>query len=155
LALWLCTALAAQQNQNPPEPPEEDEALKPKEYSLNPVQAKKEMTAGNFYFKKGSYRAAATRYLEATRWDPGLPEAFLKWGEASEKAKDFRSAREAYSKYIEMSGDTKTNAELKAKMAQWPPSPEPPAIKKTEPLDSVPNLNQPTPPPPLRIRQRR
>ena len=43
-------------------PPEEDEALVPKEYSFNPLQASKEMTAGNFYFKKGNYRAAAHRF---------------------------------------------------------------------------------------------
>ena len=40
------------------EPPEEDESLKPKEYTLNPVQSARELTAGNFYFKKGNYRAA-------------------------------------------------------------------------------------------------
>ena len=37
------------------EPPEEDEASKPKEYAFNPLQAEKEVTVGNYYFKKGSY----------------------------------------------------------------------------------------------------
>jgi hypothetical protein len=46
--------------QHPPkgamqEPEEEDESLKPKEYSFNPLQAEKEVRVGNFYFKKGSY----------------------------------------------------------------------------------------------------
>ena len=71
------------------EPPEEDESLKPKEYTLNPVQSAREIVAGNFYFKKGKYRAASHRYLEATRWDSGSTEAFLRLAEAQEKMKDF------------------------------------------------------------------
>jgi hypothetical protein len=75
-ALLLGCALHAQQAPVPAEPPEEDSSLKPREYSFNPVQAKKEIVAGNFYFKKGNYRAAVQRFTEATMWDSGLPEAF-------------------------------------------------------------------------------
>jgi hypothetical protein len=39
-------------------PPEEDESLVPKEYSFNPLQASKEMRIGNYYFKRGKFRAA-------------------------------------------------------------------------------------------------
>ena len=58
---------AAQKQQEPQqpapvEPPEEDENLKTKEYSFNPLQAQKELNIGNFYFKKGSYKAAAGRF---------------------------------------------------------------------------------------------
>ena len=42
-------------------PPEEDENLKVKEYSFNPLQANKELLVGNEYFKKHSYKAAAGR----------------------------------------------------------------------------------------------
>src|SRR6266542_4495476 len=58
-------------------PPEEDEGLKPKVYDFNPLQAQKEVQIGNFYWKKGSYKAAMLRFREATRWNPGLPEAWL------------------------------------------------------------------------------
>ena len=34
-----------------------------KEYVFNPLQAEKEISAGNFYLKKGNLRAAARRYL--------------------------------------------------------------------------------------------
>src|SRR6185503_15962287 len=77
-------------------PPEEDEAEKPKEYSFNPLQAEKEVRIGNFYYRKGSYKAAAQRYREATRWNGNLAEAYLRLGEAEEKQKDWKLAREAY-----------------------------------------------------------
>jgi tetratricopeptide (TPR) repeat protein len=112
--------------QDPPEPPEEDPGLKTQEYDLNPIQAKKEFTAGNFYLKKGSYRAAALRYREASRWDPGFTEAFLKWGESAEKQKDYANAREAFTKYFELSEDPKLVAEIKKRMEKWPANPAPP-----------------------------
>src|SRR6266571_1904538 len=77
-------------------PPEEDESLVPKEYSFNPLQAAKELKVGNYYFKQGKYRAASLRFLEATRWDGTLVEAFLRLGEAREKQHDRKGAAEAY-----------------------------------------------------------
>src|SRR5438477_8915463 len=69
-------------------PPEEDESLAPKEYSFNPLQATKEVKIGNYYFKKGNYRAAAQRFEEATKWNNQLAEAYLRLAEAREKQKD-------------------------------------------------------------------
>jgi tetratricopeptide (TPR) repeat protein len=131
VSCWLSFVLAAQQppppkkQQTPPpakevEPPEEDESLLPKEYTLNPLESSRNITAGNFYFKKGNYRAAAKRYLEATRWDPGSAEAFLRLGEADEKLKDLSGAREAYSKYLELAHDAKNAEAIKKKIAKWP-----------------------------------
>src|SRR5580698_6425350 len=134
--LWVC-ALAAQDppaQQKPPnkktlspppdkpleeDPPEEDASLIPKEYALNPLECVRNINTGNFYFKKGNVRAAAKRYLEATKWDPGSPEAFFKLGEADERLKDRAGAREAYTKYLELSPDAKNAAELKKKMEKW------------------------------------
>src|SRR4051794_25610165 len=99
-------------------PPEEDESLAPKEYSFNPLQAAKELRVGNYYFKKGSYRAAAQRFQEATRWDKTLAEAFLRLGEAREKQGDRKSAAEAYAKYIEMAPDAKDAPEVKKRLAK-------------------------------------
>ena len=104
----------------PAEPPEEDESLAPKVYALNPVQSKKEIVAGDYYFKKPNYSAAAKRYLEATRWDPGSAEAFLKLGEAREKLHEYSAAREAYVKYIELAEDPKEKDAVRKKMAKWP-----------------------------------
>jgi tetratricopeptide (TPR) repeat protein len=111
-------ALFAQEQKGPPEqePPEEDEILRPKEYTFNPLQADSEMRVGNFYWKKGSYKAAAKRFEEATRWDPGRAEAFLRWAEALEKLKDKDGARKAYAKYLELAPDAKNAGEIKKKL---------------------------------------
>ena len=115
------------QTQQAPEPPEEDESLAPKAYALNPVQSKKEITAGDYYFKKSNYSAASRRYLEATRWDPGSAEAFFKLGEAREKLHDYPSAREAYSKYLELGDDAKEKDAVRKKMEKWPDAVQPKA----------------------------
>jgi tetratricopeptide (TPR) repeat protein len=121
-ASLLACVLSAQKPPaaTPPEPPEEDESLAPKVYDLNPVQAKKEMTAGDYYFKKSNYSAAAKRYLEATRWDPGSAEAFFKLGESREKLHNYPSAREAYSKFLDLGDDAKEKEAIRKKMARWP-----------------------------------
>ena len=119
-ALFACALSAQKPAVTPAEPPEEDESLAPKVYALNPVQAKKEIVAGDYYFKKPNYSAAAKRYLEASRWDPGSAEAFLKLGEAREKLRDYTAAREAYSKYIELAEDPKEKDAIRKKMDKWP-----------------------------------
>ena len=130
-AALLASVLSAQKPAvTPPEPPEEDESLAPKVYALNPVQAKKEITAGDYYFKKPNLSAAAKRYLEATRWDPGSAEAFLKLGETREKLHEYGPAREAYLKYIEIGEDPKEKDAIRKRMAKWPDAN---AAAKTQP----------------------
>jgi len=124
--LFTCALVPFQlsaQQPPPPEPPEEDESLIPKEYAFNPLESARNITAGNFYFKKGNYRAASKRYLEATRWDPGSAEAFLKLAETDEKLKDFARARDAYTKYLGVSPDAKNAEAIKKKIARWPSEP--------------------------------
>lgn len=130
LSLFLTLPLAAQDKPKPPappavqeqEPPEEDPDLKPKEYSFNPLEASRNIVAGNFYFKKGNYRAASRRYLEASKWDPTSAEAMLRLGEADEKLRDFPAAREAYEKYVTMATDAKEIEAVKKKLAALPKS---------------------------------
>jgi tetratricopeptide (TPR) repeat protein len=121
-ASLLACVLSAQKPPaaTPPEPPEEDESLAPKVYALNPVQSKKEITAGDYYFKKPNYGAAAKRYLEATRWDPGSAEAFLKLAESREKLRQYGPAREAYLKYIDLTDDPKEKDAIHKKMDKFP-----------------------------------
>src|SRR5690348_1114057 len=40
-------------------PPEENKSIAVKEYAFNPLQALKEIRTGNYYYKKGAFRAAA------------------------------------------------------------------------------------------------
>ena len=102
----------AQQPRQPEEqePPEEDANLKVKEYSFNPLQANKELQVGNEYFKKHSYKAAAMRFREAAKWNPNLAEAWLRLGEAEEKRKNRKDAKEAYARYLELQPEAKDAA---------------------------------------------
>ena len=127
VTLWLWCALLAQeakpgQKQAPivkeEIPPEEDESVKPKDYSFNPLQAEHEMTAGNYYFKRGKYPAAANRFREATKWNATLAEAWRRLGEAEEKQHDKKAAREAYSKYLEVAPDAKDAEAIKKKIGK-------------------------------------
>ena len=138
IAAIVCAAGLSAQEQQPPqpqkklettrpakpveqEPPEEDESLKPEEFALNPLEAQKNITAGDYYFKtKKNYHAAARRYLRATKWDPGSPEAFLKLGESQEKLNDHAAAREAYEKYLELSPGAKNADAIRKKIEKWP-----------------------------------
>ena len=104
------------------EPPEEDPDLKPKEYSFNPLEASRNIVAGNFYFKKGNFRAASRRYLEASKWDPASAEAVFKLGAASERLRDFTAARQAYEKYLTLASDPKDLNAVKKRLAKMPKS---------------------------------
>jgi len=114
----LSLSLASAQEQKPVEPPEEDEVLTSKraDYEFNPLQAQKEIKIGGYYMKKGSYRAAAGRFLEATMWDPTSAEAFYKLGEAREKAGDRKGRSEAWAKFLELAPEDKRAAEVKKKL---------------------------------------
>ena len=100
-------------------PPEEDTSLSKEDISFNPLQAAKEITAGNYYFKKGSYLAAEGRYRRATQYNEGNAEAWLKLGETRERLKDRKSAREAYSKYLEVASDARNAPEIRKKIERW------------------------------------
>jgi len=132
LAVFLAAAALAQEDKGlkksrPPEPaspqqveqepPEEDDSLKPKEYSFNPLEAERDLKVGNYYFKKGNYKAAASRFREATRWNPTYAEAFLRLGESEEKLKDKPAAQEAYAKYLELAPEAKDAEAVKKKLA--------------------------------------
>ena len=126
LLSFAATGLADDLKKERPKPPvsdqeevpkEEDESLTTsKEYSFNPLQAQKEIRVGNYYFKKGAYRAAAMRFREATKWNTGDAEAWLRLGEAAEKQKDDKTVKEAFSKYLELAADAKDAPEIRKKL---------------------------------------
>jgi tetratricopeptide (TPR) repeat protein len=109
---------AAKQDPTEVEPPEEDESLKPKVYTFNPLQAKRDLTTGEFYYKKGSWKAAARRFEDATQYDPSLADAFLRLGDAREKLHDKKGAKAAYQKYLELKPDSKEASSLKKKVGE-------------------------------------
>ena len=122
LALVLAGTLCAQEPKKPPEPkeqqpPEEDESIAPKEYSFNPLEAEHDLQIGNYYFKKGNYKAALGRFREATLWNPTNAEAFLRLGNSEEKLRDKPAALQAYAKYLELAPDGKEAEFVKKKLA--------------------------------------
>jgi tetratricopeptide (TPR) repeat protein len=114
LAIFAVGAWAQQQ---PVEPPEEDEALiRSKEYEFNPLQAVKEIKIGNYYMKKGSFRAASGRFLEASLWDPTNPDAVYRLGEAKEKMGDRKAMAAAWNKFLELAPEDKRAPALRKKL---------------------------------------
>lgn len=121
--LILAMSLGWAQAPQPPvpaEPEEEEPSLKPKEYALNPIQAENEIRVGLYYMKRRSYRAAALRFDEATKWNPASSEAFLMLGEAREKLKDSKAARAAYAKYLELAPDGKMAGDVMKRLTKLP-----------------------------------
>ena len=126
LVLWTAavplTAQPEPRKDPPPQAPpmrDEDEDILPQtEYAFNPIQAKKDFKIGDFYWKKGNHRAAAARYLEATRWDPMFGDAYWKLGEAREKLKQPAEAMDAYRKYLDVESDGKKAGEAKKRIEE-------------------------------------
>lgn len=128
--MGLTGALALAQEPQYQEIPEEDEDLtRRSEYTFNPIQAAKEFKVGEFYWKKGSFRAAAGRYEEASKWNPGYAEAYWKLALAREKLADkepleterrqlLESARQALEKYLEVAPEGDRAKDAKAKIAE-------------------------------------
>jgi Flp pilus assembly protein TadD len=102
--------------QNDELPPDEDVREAPKQYSFNPLQSKKELGVGNYYFKKGDFKAAAGRFREATKWNDGNAEAWLRLGEAEERRDNTKAARVAYKKFLELQPDGKNAEEVKKRL---------------------------------------
>jgi tetratricopeptide (TPR) repeat protein len=99
-------------------PPDEDKSNAVEKFSFNPVQSKREMTAGDFYFKKGNYSAAVARYERATKWNDGNAEAWRRLGEAQEKKSNDKAAMAAYKKFLELSPHAKKADDVRKKLAK-------------------------------------
>ena len=100
-------------------PPAEDKSKTEAEtYAFNPVKSKKAVEVGEFYFKKADFKAAAARFIEATKWNDGNAEAWLRLAEAEEKTKNVKGEREALAKYLQLAPEAKNAAEVKKKLAK-------------------------------------
>ena len=135
-SLLLSAALFAQDDA--PLPPEEDQNFAaPREYSFNPLQAQKELKIGKFYFKKGSYKAAALRAQEAIKWDDSLLDAYLMLGEARERLRDTDGARKAYTQFLELAGDTvKERKEIEKRLRKLAKADEPTKMDEQGKVDA-------------------
>jgi tetratricopeptide (TPR) repeat protein len=98
---------------------DEDEDLLPTTtYAFNPIQAKKDLKVGDFYAKKGNSRAAAARYLEATKWNPQYAEAYWKLAEARHELGQNSHALDAYRSYLALEPNGKQAKQAQSRVAQ-------------------------------------
>jgi len=98
---------------------DEDEDLLPTTtYAFNPIQAKKDLQIGDFYAKKGNSRAAAGRYLEATRWNPQYAEAYWKLAGARDELGQNSHALDAYRSYLALEPNGKQAKQAQARIEQ-------------------------------------
>lgn len=120
---------------------DEDEQFAPKrqEYAFNPVQARNELKVGNYYAKKGSYRAAAGRYEEATRWDASFAEAYWRLGLALERLGSREEAVRAYTTFLRIEPDGRKARTVRRSLARLEEAAErlPLAAKDSEHGDLV------------------
>ena len=119
-AVLFACIVSGQKPARPPSRRKRTNRSRPKSTRSIRCRRRKRSWPGDYYFKKPNYSAAAKRYLEATRWDPGSAEAFLKLGETREKLRQYGPAREAYLKYIELAEDPKEKDAIRKKMDKWP-----------------------------------
>jgi len=99
-------------------PPDEDaaSAAANEKVAFNPVQSKKFVSVGDFYFKKNDFKAATQRYRDATRYNDANAEAWLKLGESEEKRGSPKNARAAYEKYLQLAPQAKNASEIKRRL---------------------------------------
>ena len=123
--------------QLPPMPGSEPGPANVQELHLyNPHKADKDVEIGDFYFKRGNYRAAESRYAEALLYMSNHATAIYKLAEAQEKLAKTAEARKNYEKYLKVlpQGEyaelaKKALARLDAQAKESPPT-SPPAQKR-------------------------
>jgi tetratricopeptide (TPR) repeat protein len=97
-------------------PAEEDKSFLSEEHSFNPLQSQKSVEVGDHYLRNGKLQGAIYRYQDATLWNDGNAEAWLRLAKAQEKMKDTKAAKDAYRKYLELSPDAKDAAAIRKKL---------------------------------------
>ncbi len=101
--LWfflLCETSAVPRPARAAQQEPDGSAAKEKSLYVPPGPAK-DVEVGNFYFKRGNYRAALSRFQEAAHADPTYAPAFLGLGKAYEKIGLKKNALDAYRKYLD------------------------------------------------------
>ncbi len=72
---------------NETKPEEQEVVIQP-----NPKLSTQSITVGDFYFKRGNFKAAAERYREAVKYNPKSAEAYEKLIRSLEKQKELEQA---------------------------------------------------------------
>ena len=111
LALSLTAASARAQDQST-RPPASDQNDNDEPVYTAPG-APKSVEIGNYYFRRKRYRAALSRYEEATQTDPYYAEGYLGLGKSYDKIGLKQKALDAYEKYLDLLPSEKQADEAK------------------------------------------
>jgi tetratricopeptide (TPR) repeat protein len=84
----------------------------------DPHKAEKNIEIGDYYFKRGNYRAAESRYREALEWKPGDAIATFKMGQIMEKNGNLLQARQNYQAYLKILPDGPLSEDAKKALAR-------------------------------------
>lgn len=99
-------------------PPEEDQSVAPEKFVLDPLEAKRNVKIGDFYWRKGDYIGAKNRYVRAIKFNPSFAEAYYKLGRAEEKLHNPTAAKAALKRAIQLAPDSKIAREAKKQLAR-------------------------------------
>jgi len=72
------------------------------QHRVDPEKAQKEFEVGEFYLRKKSYAAAASRFDRSTTLNPKFADAWFKLGQAREGTGELQKALEAYEKFLQV-----------------------------------------------------
>jgi len=84
----------------------------------NPVLAERNISIGNFYYKKKNYQAAIQRYLEAIEYQPDSYQAYDALTRAYEKTGEIEKAERAYKEFIGKNPDSPKSPEFRIRLAK-------------------------------------
>jgi len=69
-------------------------------HEWNPLRAMKDVEVGDYYYGKGNYKAALSRYREALQFKPRDAVATFKLAQTLEKNKELEEAKARYEEYL-------------------------------------------------------
>jgi len=109
----LATGLACPfaRAQQPEAPPKRDPDTEVKPYQ--PPSPQKSVEIGDYYFRRGKYVAALSRYQEAAKSNPHYPRAYLGLGKAYDKIGLKQKALASYQRYLDELPSTKDALDAK------------------------------------------
>ncbi len=90
-------------------------------HPYNPHKADQNVEIGDFYFKRGNYRAAESRYAEALQWMPNHALAKYRLAEAQENLGKYSEASANYRAYLTILPNGELAEEAKKALARITP----------------------------------